>query len=367
MLLGGAIHGIAYSQSPLDTAKGFAVPGVDVKELFRPLNNISAQIQPSDTLSIAAQYYFEWEQFRAPESGTFLSPTDAYLEATEALILGPNTFAMRGRDVVPDDSGDWGIMARWTPEVLEGGTLGLYYRNFSDKLPQLVLDTNTFQLHDTYASDIDLYGISLAMDVKGVSLGAELSYRENMPLNSDLAMMAGLPSKGNSAGARGNTFHGVANLLGLVNETPLFDSLTWLTEFTWNRWDKVTENEQLFMGRSGRTGIDAVDKNFFGFGAVVTPTWFQALPGLDVSLPLTYTRGISGNSSVLFGGTEGAGTYSVGLVGDLYQKYNFTLKYSDYFGDYDTDPVTGALTVANGLEPLLCDRGAVTFTFKTTF
>jgi hypothetical protein len=62
LFLGGNLHGIAYAQNPLDLQKGFATVGVEAKELFRPLGQISAQSQVTDNLSIAAQYMFEWSR-----------------------------------------------------------------------------------------------------------------------------------------------------------------------------------------------------------------------------------------------------------------------------------------------------------------
>ena len=43
LFLGGNLHGIAYAQNPLDLQKGFATPGVEAKELFRPLNQLSGR------------------------------------------------------------------------------------------------------------------------------------------------------------------------------------------------------------------------------------------------------------------------------------------------------------------------------------
>ena len=43
----------------------------------------------------------------------------------------------------PKQRGDFGLSARWAPEWLDG-TLGFYYRNYSDKLPQaLITSINT--------------------------------------------------------------------------------------------------------------------------------------------------------------------------------------------------------------------------------
>ena len=43
LFLGGNLHGIAYAQNPLDLQKGFATPGSEAKELFRPLGQVTAQ------------------------------------------------------------------------------------------------------------------------------------------------------------------------------------------------------------------------------------------------------------------------------------------------------------------------------------
>ena len=47
LLLGGNLHSVAYAQNPLDLQKGFATPGTEAKELFRPLNQLSVQAQVS--------------------------------------------------------------------------------------------------------------------------------------------------------------------------------------------------------------------------------------------------------------------------------------------------------------------------------
>jgi hypothetical protein len=52
---------------------------------------------------------------------------------------------------------------------------------------------------------------------------------------------------------------------------------------------------------------------------------------------MSWSRGLSGNAAVIFGGNEGGGNYSVGVAADIYQKYRIDLK-TGYFGDYSTDP-----------------------------
>ena len=96
-----------------------------------------------------------------------------------------------------------------------------------------------------------------------------------------------------------------------------------------------------------------------------TPTWFQVFPGVDLSAPMTYGVGLSGNAATVFGGNQGLGNYSVGLSADVYQKYRFDLKYIDYVGKYKDNGT--AVTSTNGLTTFLRDRGMVSLTFKTTF
>src|SRR3546814_10339332 len=101
------MHSVAYAQSPIDLQKGFATPGADAKELFRPLNNLSAQAQLTDTVSLAGQYFLEWDSFRYPEGGTYLGPVDFALNGPYRKFLpGGLGFAERGHAVEPRNTGN---------------------------------------------------------------------------------------------------------------------------------------------------------------------------------------------------------------------------------------------------------------------
>ncbi|MDH4607470.1 DUF1302 domain-containing protein [Pseudomonas sp. BN102] len=366
------INGIAYAQMPLDIGKGQAIPGIEAKELFRPLNNLSFQVRPTDSLSVAGQYFLDWEQNLFPEGGTYLGSSDLNIGGSEgSLIVGPNRL-LKGSDVTPDKRGDWGLSARWSPEWLQG-TLGVYYRNFSDRIPQLMLKSATptngiaGTYHWAYADDIDLFGISLSQNYGGVSVGAELSYRRNMPLVSIAVPITELPDDGDTPGARGETVHGVLNLVGVMSGNSIYDSASWSTELAWSHLADVTDGEKFYKGSRGYNLLDQADRDAFVLTATYTPTWLQVFPGVDLSMPMVISSGISGNSPVANGGNEDAGSYSFGVAADITQKYKAELKYVDFFGDYSRDPKTGAVKVANGGSALLEDRGMLTLTLKTTF
>lgn len=377
LFLGGALHSVSYAQMPLDLQKGFATPGTEAKELFRPLNQISGQAQVTDTLSLAAQYFLEWEEYRYPEGGTYLGPVDFAFNGPDRQFLPiPGLgFASNGKPVEPHQRGEWGVSARWSPEWLDG-TLGVYYRNYADKLPQALLTRvgpNVSRYNLIYADDIDLFGISLAKNIGGVSVGAELSYRHNTPLNAQVLGVSrtGLPSRGETTGPRGDTWHGVINFLGLLPKTPVFDAANWAVELTWSRWDKVRSGANLFnaVGFAPCNGRDKWDgcttKNFYGLAFAFTPTWYQVFPGVDLSAPITYAIGLKGNAATVFGGNQGMGNYSIGIGADIYQKYRVDLKYIDFVGRYRDNGT--AVTTQNGSTTLLKDRGFVSLTFKTTF
>ena len=148
LLLGGAIHGISYSQNSLDVWKGFSTPGTEAKELFRPRGGLTIQAQPLNDLSIAGQWFYNWQAVRLMESGSYLTFNDGALFGGDRFvgptrlrhIPGPGFQRLWNTQAVPASRysgslGDWGLSARWSPQWLDG-TLGFYGRNATDILPQ---------------------------------------------------------------------------------------------------------------------------------------------------------------------------------------------------------------------------------------
>lgn len=223
------VHSLSYGQSGLDLAKLAASPGTEAKELFVPRNQLSTSFLVNSELTLGAQYFFDWDAARLPEAGTYYGGSDVVGEGAQSLLLGHTgtpglipvrgalTTLRRGHDLTPGKSGDWGVMAKWSPEWL-GGTLGFYYRKTSEILPQAWLDargmtvangpfgnppgsrqgavgnlynslqSTTYQF--AYADNIDIYGLSLSKDVAGISVGSDLNIRHNMPLASIPAIVS---------------------------------------------------------------------------------------------------------------------------------------------------------------------------------
>jgi len=454
LLLSGAINGISYSQAPIDVAKAYGNPGAEAKELFRPVNNVSASLQVTDNLSLEAQYFLEWQAYRYPEDGTYYGMYDLALYGGRVGYLGAfqgpvaagqpgstNLWVQRGADLKPKDSGPFGVATRWSPDFLDA-TIGLYYRRFSDMNPQLavipsaaglgeILDPklgavnpalaklypiipsgNLGSYNLTYQENINMYGASLAKQIGGISVGAEFNYRTGMALVSDPGVIVyntsvpipapfqaalgkaltgqpvalpaftpsilyslapngavlNVPSQGHDVGAVGNTAHAVVNLLGLLNGNAIWDSASWVAEGTWSHLVAVTANPGAYLGRTYNLGYSdsfRATRNAFTGAMGFTPTWFSVFPSVDISMPTSFSVGLSGNSPVALGGNKNTGTYSVGVNALINQVYNVTLQYAGDMGQLRLSPTAG--TVQNGLGSLLADRGTLYLIFKTTF
>ena len=274
LLLGGAIHSVSYSQNPLDLQKGFMTPGSEAKELFRPRGGITLQVQPTNELSLAGQWFYAWQAVRIPESGSYLTIQDPLNFGGDSQIFGPNPFAAtnpgsptmtrfwRGQDIKPPSwsgsLGDFGLSARWSPAWLDG-TLGFYGRNTTDTLPQAMATpglattvpaatctaiggiplggtnciinpkvTSVPELqkfgkigtyNTAYGDNIHIYGISLAKEIAGISWAAEFSYRQNMPLLSRAVQvlppaLAALPANAGSIATTAVPTSGTPGALG---------------------------------------------------------------------------------------------------------------------------------------------------------
>ncbi|MNS11625.1 hypothetical protein D3C72_431690 [compost metagenome] len=411
------VHSVSYGQSGLDLAKLAASPGTEAKELFVPRNQLSMSFTVNPELTVGAQYFLKWDAARLPEAGTYYGGSDLVGFGAQSFLLGNTnsitpgsplgcgvapcnalTNVVRGHDLNPGNQGDWGVMAKWSPEWLDG-TLGVYYRKTSDILPQAWLDTRgvtsanpngtrpagqvpavvntlnslstaTYQL--AYSDDIDIYGLSLSKDFGGISVGSDLNIRENMPLASIPAIVSStsplgfgqglgllpartaatgviydVPHNGDSMSATGETLHWTLNGLMTLPKTPVFDQAVLLAELYYSNLLKLDDkNSALYKGKSTYRGIDAPTRDNWGIAVNFTPTWYQVFPGVDLNTPMSVNVGLDGVSPVVGGGAKDTGTYAAGIGAIVYNKYFVDLKYVDSFGKTDKCNVSGNSTGA---------------------
>lgn len=358
--------GISYGQGPLDLRKATSTPGIEAKELFLPQNQISASAQLTDKVSVAANYLLEWDPHRFPDGGTYLGASGVSLLGDQNLGIPYFGDLHHGPDKTPDDRGSFGLNMQVQSDTL-GGNVGVYYRKFDDRMPNLVADSSGTFLFNDYARDVKLYGLSYNRLIGAVSIGAELSRREGTAL---------------AGNARGDTWHGLVNMIAYIGQTPVFDSAPLLAELTYSKLDSVTnatkaqfEANHEDHGCTAGTKGGCVTDSAIGMNLSFTPTWYQVFPGIDMTLPLNYGMGLKGNSPAALGANENAGSWSVGVGMDIYSQYKINLAYNDYFGEgvKVTNPLAGTPGLANSVigpfsgSETLSDRGWLSLTLKTTF
>ncbi|MGY4638264.1 hypothetical protein ACVWVP_002182 [Pseudomonas sp. TE24901] len=371
-------NGIAAGQAPVDIIKATSVPNTPFKELIRPVNQFSGQIQLRPNVSVAAYYQFAWEENRIPAVGSYFSTSDAVGEGGERLIvggpIGPNRQPLaffRGKDIKPDDKGQYGLSLRFSPEDWNTD-FGLYAIRYHAKDPMIYTHANptgpnvqTGQLGDyelVYAEGIRAYGASFSTSVGDANVAGEVSVRRNTPLVSlSQANPTGLGDNDSHAlYAVGNSLHAQLSSLYSFNSNGFWDSASLAGEVAWHRRTSITKNAAALDPNS--------ERDAWGLRMSFTPNFFQVYPGVDLSVPLGLGYNPKGRSSVISKFNNGVGDkggdVSVGLQLEYLQTWKAGLNYTHYIGGADNFLDSRN---ANTYGQPLKDRDFIAFTVQRSF
>lgn len=381
-------HAISYSQAPVDGQKAVGSPGIETKEVFLPLNQLSVKAQVTNDLSLAAQYFLEWKETRAPNGGTYLMGADT-APNVDRLNIGGGFAAPNVEAFKPKSRGNWGVMAKLNVDAI-GSTLGAYYREFDDYNPENGIQFRSLagalptSFRFVYAQNTKLLGLSLARAIGPVSFGSELSYRKNASLNSTGAYVALAGSRPDvDTGARGDTLHAVANGVYLLPKTALWDAGSFAGELAYSHLQKVTTNRQLYRGVGeaactvtagtgtgpGNESDGCSSKNFLQMAFNFAPSYLGIFPSWDLSVPLSINYGLKGVAPSASGGFEKLLTWSIGTNLTYLGKHEFSLRYADISAPSKYNSTTGVLAGggASGGSVGATDRGWLAATYRTSF
>jgi hypothetical protein len=432
LLAVGAINGFGGSMAALDFGKGLSVPGSEAKELFLPSNKISAVWQVTDNVTLNAFWNLQHERNRVPQGGTYFAPITGLAEDDEFItLLNANTGGRPTDDDLEDglrigykvDYGDrteeddfgFNVQYYFEPWALE---MSFIYMNYVDKnlhgghiagdfvlLAQGLglLPGDGPQPQDNWDSealiggsgfwifpdDIDLYGVSFAKEIAGISFGLDIVYREDaglaQSLAATLAQVYNVPTgfnelvegfgftpllnpdgtnmteeqffardSGSSTGPLGDTWSVVFNGVGLLRDNGFWEGGSYIFETTASMLDKCNENCGILDNRIKDEQV------FWTVAGVFRPTWYQIWPGTDLTLPITFSYNFGDSegdkSPFTFGGDGEGGSGSVGAEFLIDQVWTVRGAYNYRFG-----PVNA------GIGGLLKDRDNISFTVKRTF
>lgn len=365
-------NGIANAQAPIDVVKAASVPNTQFKELMRPVNQISGQLQLTPDIAVGAYYQFEWEQTRLPGAGSYFSGIDFLSEGGERLIVGEagGPFAnapafFRARDVKASDSGQGGVQLR-----LRAGEVdyGLYAVRYHEKAPQIYLrpqavpDFGTGQIGSyvwVYPEEVRAYGASATTTFGAVNVAGEVSVRHNTPLASDAQLdLAGTgDNDGNPLYGVGDSAHAQVSALASVGPHFIAREADVVAEIAWNRVTRITKNKSAINPNATREATN--------LRVIYEPKYRQVLPGVDLSVPIGVGYGLDGNSMAVgaFNG-EDVGDVSIGVSGSYLDVWRFGVSYTHYFGPVDN------MIDADGhgsYKQSLADRDFISLTLRRTF
>ncbi|WP_437419286.1 DUF1302 domain-containing protein [Stutzerimonas chloritidismutans] len=362
-------NGIANAQAPIDVVKAQSVPNTQFKELMRPVNQLSAQLQITPDLAVGAYYQLEWEETRLPGSGSYFSGVDFMADGAERMLLASDgsAYFQRASDLEAKDSGQAGLKLRFRSGETD---YGLYAARYHDKTAQIYLlpgvdagptdsGFRAGRYRWVYPEDIFTYGISASRTFGIVNIAGEVSVRRNTPLASDAQTDLTGTGDGDSNPlyAVGNSLHAQINWMASLGPSFISREASFLGEIAWNRRTSITKNPGAMNPNATR---DATNIRM-----VYEPSYRQVFPGVDLSVPIGVGYGIDGNSSVVGGFLgEHVGDLSVGLNATYLDVWRFGASYTHYFG-----PVDNAID-ANGhgsYKQNLADRDFVAITLRRTF
>jgi hypothetical protein len=379
-----ADNGIAAGQTPIDAVKALSIPGSRAKEVFMPVAQAWAGLQPRPGLALEAYYQFEWRKTRLPGAGSYFSTADFIDAGGERLIVGPGQFFRRGRDRAAPASGQYGAAVR-----LDGGDadLGLYVLRYHAKEPQVYLRLGPFlgpgrattsaaarperegaalygvspgvfvpgpgnSLRISYAlygdprsgevgsydlaypEGIAIYGLSASGYAGSATVAGEVSLRRRMPLVSNpLILFFGMAGDGNAAAryAVGRTLHVQLSAVAVMPETRLWHGASLAAEIAANRRLKVTRNPAALDTGRNRTAV--------ALRATFEPQYFSVLPGLDLRFPMGFGLGVAGRSSVLQGQNARAGDMELGVRATYRAVWTASLRLTHFVGPRARQPL----------------------------
>ncbi|WP_043113438.1 DUF1302 domain-containing protein [Solimonas soli] len=384
---------ISYSQAPIDGLKAITSPGIETKEVFLPVAQISSVAQLTGNLSVAVQYFLDWKPSRNPEGGTYLGAVgwlfqgpDRFFTGTvlPGAVVGASTdqpvFLARKSANEPDAEGNYGAMMRYATPWWGGGQLGLYYRKFDEvtpySAPEVVqtsptpsaeggLNAGTYAL--AYNRGTQLVGASYSQALGGISYAGEVSYRFDSALNN-----VGIAADGR--GPRGNLLNAVVNAIIVLPTTFVAPTGQVIAEIAYTHLDKITDHEELYNGNgtancppgSGGKRAGCSTDNYLAAQVNVEPQWPQTFAGVDLSAPISVSYGITGNYAGIGGGNQGSMVYSAGIKAFIRQLYEVTLSYQGSYAKHEDVNDAGYYPGGSGTY-FYNDRGRIMLTAKTTF
>lgn len=407
------------SINPIDVA-ALRRPGAELKEGLLPVEMLYLSQGLTENLSMEAFYQLKWHPYAIDNCGTFFGADTLATGCEDRLVafgpdlpqgdpaLGSGGFGQpflanyivrseKNRDA--SDDGQFGVAFRYFAPELNDSEFGFYAMNYHSRAP---IYSNTFGGVLTgqgpagivtgmngalggagyffeYPEDIRLYGVSFQTSVSGVSLGGEVSYRPNMPLQintGDMSRTALLNSDNIHKGvayapqdyiqgydrkefyqAQVTAIKFVERVLGasrlaLVGEA----GVNYIGGIGDSAGDTMYGRDSLFgqspfadgtcSSQTGNAASDGYQDSWcendgfytdwsYGYRIRASLNYSNVFAGVNLTPTLAWSHDVDGYGPNF---TEDAKSISVGLDADYANRYNAGISYTSFFdGKYNTN------------------------------
>ncbi|WP_447803119.1 DUF1302 domain-containing protein [Pseudomonas serbica] len=413
--IGNSINSI----NPVDVA-ALRRPGAEVKEGLIPVNLLYVSQGLADNITAEAFYQLEWDKSVVDNCGTFFGSDGVPQGCNDRLVVAgldlppgaarntgglgaiaagtDDAFIPRLKDNDARDSGQYGLALRWFVPEFNDTEFGAYAMNYHSRSPYLsinqmssaaggVTSARSVRYFIDYPEDIRLYGLSFQTNVEGVSLGGEVSYRPNMPLQLNTADLLSAATfgatsplitsgfAGRNLGAEVNGYKRMPVTQAQVTATQFFDQvlgasrLTVVGEVGYNHINGLgkADGSELRFGRSPAFGSGELQgaagpatclgtavgtpsasnpaqecnddgfytSNSWGYRLRGKLDYQNVIAGINLSPNLAWSHDVQGYGPNF---DEGSKAVSVGVDADYLNTYNASLSYTNYFGgDFNTN------------------------------
>lgn len=404
--IGNSINSI----NPIDVA-AIRRPGAELKEALLPVEMLYLSQGLTENLSMEAFYQLKWRETVLDNCGTFFGSDTLARGCYDRLVVNgadrpqgevsPGAYIARAKkDEHPSDSGQYGVAFRMFVPQLNDTEFGVYAMNYHSRTPiysniagKLFTGgqgvpglENTFGAAGyffEFPEDIRLYGVSFQTMAGPASVGGEVSYRPNMPLQintGDMSRTALQLGADNTHRDYTNVPYGTyipgyerkgvwqaqltavhfidrvlgASRLSLVGEAGANyieslgdvkfgrDSLFGQSPYNGSEGPAaagVVAGRCASLGTTPKAASWCEDNGFFtdwsyGYRLRAALDYANVFAGVNLSPSLAWTHDVEGYGPNF---TEDAKSVSVALNADYANKYSASISYTDFFdGKYNT-------------------------------
>lgn len=368
-------NGIARAQGPVDILKLLGSPNAQFKEIVRPVPQLSGQLQLTPEVAISGYVQFRWEADRLPPAGSYFSTSNIIWGSTPPEFVGipgvGNFVLLPSGERKAKNSGQFGLQLKWR---LGGTDLGFYAARYHDKGGQLYGQLNPQgpvgpggtlpgNWYFAFPEAVKVYGVSATQSVGDFNFAGEASIRDDMPLRTANKLFGFFPGQPEPRSATGRTAH--LNLSTLATFGPSFVSResSLVAEIAWNRVLHMNDPDGTL--DAGRT------RDATALQLIFTPSYRQAVAGLDLSVPIGLRYTLDGRSSITPWDARGNGSANIGLAGNYLGVWQFALTYTHFIGkavpfiDYSPSLTGGSPMLGHGNSA--ADRNFVALNLRRTF